>query len=518
MTNEGLKFAALALGVALVIVIIVLIVKGHKDKYEVKDNRRIGATGAGCCSLQNNPSNCGTGDPGAADQGDWDYTMQCRGGETVDPTLAAAPDRCICNGSGTCEKGGGANGSTGSCSCKYNLDTATACGTCKQGFIPDTKCTTAGVPCPDYPKGAQCGKAPYTESCTATTQTGANNKIDTACKPAAAPPPTPTPITYDLAIKTFVLVWTKHNVETLIANGRAFPTMIFLYGQAADGGHGGGAGSPDIGQIFGGIAEEPSMIVNGSSPQGSTLNYKAFGLPNYANSRPQARIVPKTSAYATRATVQVSATNTATMELDWLIGGTDNVISPGMYSIVFYDPNHRMYGTPSGLCNTVGYYCLWCINSAGFWSPGTAASSNNPPQDSDGSCPAGNMLEMTVSASSNGGDTGGHVTYVAGTTTVANLPSSFKYQTQFNNVCLWQQNKKSWLQNGGTVNALGGSCAEFIACSAPMPFEHIDTGVLVTTKAWAGGGDESSCTAGLSESGDWRPFLGGRIEMGPPWP
>ena len=198
MTNEGLIFGVSVSGIALVILIIVLVVKHrHKDKYEPLPNRRIGATGAGCCSLQNNPSNCGTGDPGAADQGDWDYTMQCRGGETVDPTLAAAPDRCICNGSGTCEKGGGANGSTGSCSCKYNLDTATACGTCKQGFIPDTKCTTAGVPCPDYPKGAQCGKAPYTESCTATTQTGANNKIDTACKPKAAPgPPPPPPAKY----------------------------------------------------------------------------------------------------------------------------------------------------------------------------------------------------------------------------------------------------------------------------------------------------------------------------------
>ena len=181
MTNEGLKFAALALGVALVIVIIVLIVKGHKDKYEVKDNRRLGGTGAGCCSLTNNPSNCGTGDPGAADQGDWDYTMQCRAGETVDPTLAAAPDRCICNGSGTCEKDGGPNGSAGHCKCKYNLDTTTACGKCKQGFIPDKRCDGKGNPCPDYPTGAKCGKAPYTEICQAITQDGVNNKIDTAC-------------------------------------------------------------------------------------------------------------------------------------------------------------------------------------------------------------------------------------------------------------------------------------------------------------------------------------------------
>ena len=34
MTNEGLKFGALALGIALVIVIIVLVVRGHKDKYD----------------------------------------------------------------------------------------------------------------------------------------------------------------------------------------------------------------------------------------------------------------------------------------------------------------------------------------------------------------------------------------------------------------------------------------------------------------------------------------------------
>ena len=50
MTNEGLKFAALALGVALVIVIIVLIVGGHKDKYEAGGpGPRSGARE--CCSL-----------------------------------------------------------------------------------------------------------------------------------------------------------------------------------------------------------------------------------------------------------------------------------------------------------------------------------------------------------------------------------------------------------------------------------------------------------------------------------
>ena len=58
MTNEGLKFGALALGIALVILIIVLVVRGHKDKYEPGN---VGTQEKGCCSVLNNTA-CGTGE------------------------------------------------------------------------------------------------------------------------------------------------------------------------------------------------------------------------------------------------------------------------------------------------------------------------------------------------------------------------------------------------------------------------------------------------------------------------
>ena len=65
MTNEGLKFGALALGIALVILIIVLVVRHHKDKYEDVDSGRLKDIDGGCCSLTNNTGTCGagTGDP-----------------------------------------------------------------------------------------------------------------------------------------------------------------------------------------------------------------------------------------------------------------------------------------------------------------------------------------------------------------------------------------------------------------------------------------------------------------------
>ena len=60
MTNEGLKFGALALGIALVILIIVLIVRGHKDKFS--NNHVSGKDPAGHCCPDNSNKNCKASD------------------------------------------------------------------------------------------------------------------------------------------------------------------------------------------------------------------------------------------------------------------------------------------------------------------------------------------------------------------------------------------------------------------------------------------------------------------------
>ena len=56
MVNEGLKFAALVLGIALVIVIIILIAGGHKDKYHNTTTTPETTGDGACCGMPGYPA------------------------------------------------------------------------------------------------------------------------------------------------------------------------------------------------------------------------------------------------------------------------------------------------------------------------------------------------------------------------------------------------------------------------------------------------------------------------------
>ena len=178
MANEGLKFAALALGIGLVIVLIILLAGGHKDKYsdnsadadraaiqeearalwakrhgapvpahlaglhrsiklaeeaeEIAASQPAGRTpgsaaklkgkGDGCCSFSNNQAGCNAQCPKPA------------AGCTGCPGIGKPGYGCVCNGLGQC------NDSTTKCVCTagYNLDVATNCSSCIESTA-DTK-------------------------------------------------------------------------------------------------------------------------------------------------------------------------------------------------------------------------------------------------------------------------------------------------------------------------------------------------------------------------------------------
>ena len=164
MTNERLLLGVSALGIALVILIIVLVVRHHKDKYEDVDSGRLKDVDGGCCSLTNNPGSCGTGVPPKG--GTWNLSKGCISATGKNPpTPAEVGERCICNGSGTCTTD--ATDGSAICSCLYNLSDDHACSTCPTGYIPPNACAAGGALCPGYTLGqTSCSTAGYDQACT----------------------------------------------------------------------------------------------------------------------------------------------------------------------------------------------------------------------------------------------------------------------------------------------------------------------------------------------------------------
>ena len=177
MTNEGLKVGALALGIVLVILIIVLVVRHHKDKYEDVDSGRLKDVDGGCCSLTNNIAACGTGVPPKG--GTWNLSKGCiSAAGPILPTPTEISERCICNGNGTCTTD--ATDGLAICSCLYNLSDDHACSKCPTGYVPPKACAAGGVLCPGYQVNqTSCTTAGFDQACTFLNAN--NDEIATAC-------------------------------------------------------------------------------------------------------------------------------------------------------------------------------------------------------------------------------------------------------------------------------------------------------------------------------------------------